>query len=87
MDVRLTWLSVMVLLMVSIASNFEFGPTFFYVPGVSSHSSEQSFSIYVAVTGLHDMDEFVQSQLILAVSLQFLITINVTSTFKFVVRF
>lgn len=34
-------------------------------------------SPYVAVTGLHDMDEFVQSQLILAVSLDFLFqTIN-----------
>lgn len=35
-------------------------------------------SLCVAVTGLHDMDEFVQSQLILAVSLSFTVAFMLT---------
>lgn len=71
MDAKLTWLFVMVLLMVRSSG---FALHFSYL---------KAFSVgtYVLrifpVTGLHDMDEFVQSQLILAVSATYLFNFTI----------
>lgn len=44
-----------------------------FILAITEHLILRMVYFSAAVTGLHDMDEFVQSQLILAVSLSFLL--------------
>ena len=65
MVAKLTWLCVMVHLMVMGVHNL----TIMYLYVLFCTGLETKIcSLFLVVTGLHDMDEFVQSQLILAVS-------------------
>lgn len=68
MVARQTWLSVMVLRMVRQSKYSTVNAFLLFVAFQLLVSLICPYLLIISVTGLHDMDEFVQSQLILAVS-------------------